>query len=153
MTWIKTVSMEDDDRVKKAMLAQRAVYPIEYATPVHPENDGQDNKVFRLRTLRFTGPVIEHVGRIDAQIEAVDRDDNGQQQQQQRERGKPETLPARRQHAQADAQERGEQDEVVEVAQEADIGRNPANAEQLEEEHRKGEEKDAHTGISNEKAL
>ena len=34
MTWIQTVSMEDDERVKKAMLAQRAVYPIEYATPV-----------------------------------------------------------------------------------------------------------------------
>jgi len=41
MTWIHTVSMEDDERVKKAMLGQRAVIPIEYATPVHPENDGQ----------------------------------------------------------------------------------------------------------------
>jgi alkylhydroperoxidase family enzyme len=38
MTWIKTVSMEDDECVAKAMLAQRALYPIEYATPVHPEN-------------------------------------------------------------------------------------------------------------------
>src|SRR6266446_418276 len=35
MTWIKTVTMEDDERVKKAMLAQRSVYPIEYATPEH----------------------------------------------------------------------------------------------------------------------
>jgi len=34
MTWIKTVSMEEDPRVKKAMEAQRAVYPKEYATPV-----------------------------------------------------------------------------------------------------------------------
>jgi len=36
MTWIKTVPMEEDERVKKAMEAQRKLYPIEYATPVHP---------------------------------------------------------------------------------------------------------------------
>ena len=103
--------------------------------------------------MRFTGPIIEHVGRIDAQVEAIQRDDNGQQQQQQRKRGKPETLSPPRQHAKTDAQERGEQDEVVEVAQVADIGRNPADAEQLEKEYREGEEKDAHTGIGDEKAL
>jgi hypothetical protein len=51
MTWIKTVSMEDDDRVKKAMLAQRAVYPIEYATPVHPENDGQSSSIVASHSL------------------------------------------------------------------------------------------------------
>ena len=34
MTWIKTVSMEEDPRVKAAMEAQRAIYPQEYATPV-----------------------------------------------------------------------------------------------------------------------
>ena len=34
MTWIKTVSMEDDERVKAAMEAQRKLYPQEYATPV-----------------------------------------------------------------------------------------------------------------------
>ena len=27
MTWIKTVSMEEDERVKKAMLDQRTLYP------------------------------------------------------------------------------------------------------------------------------
>jgi hypothetical protein len=41
MTWIKTVRMEDDDRVKKAMEDQRALYPIEYATPVHAVNEGE----------------------------------------------------------------------------------------------------------------
>jgi len=51
MTWIKTVSMEDDERVKKAMLAQRAVYPIEYATPVHPENDGQSASIVTSHSL------------------------------------------------------------------------------------------------------
>ncbi len=34
MTWIKTVRPEEDERVKKAMEAQRAIYPKEYATPV-----------------------------------------------------------------------------------------------------------------------
>jgi hypothetical protein len=34
MTWIKTVSMWEDERVKAAMEAQRKLYPQEYATPV-----------------------------------------------------------------------------------------------------------------------
>jgi hypothetical protein len=34
VTWIKTVRMEEDDRVKQAMEAQRKMYPVEYATPV-----------------------------------------------------------------------------------------------------------------------
>jgi len=34
MTWIKTVRMDEDDRVKQAMEAQRKIYPMEYATPV-----------------------------------------------------------------------------------------------------------------------
>jgi hypothetical protein len=51
MTWIKTVTMEDDVRVKNAMLAQRAVYPIEYATPVHPENNGQSSSIVASHSL------------------------------------------------------------------------------------------------------
>jgi hypothetical protein len=51
MTWITTVSMEDDERVKNAMLAQRAVYPIEYATPVHPENNGQSSSIVASHSL------------------------------------------------------------------------------------------------------
>jgi len=51
MAWIKTVTMEDDDHVKKAMLAQRAVYPIEYATPVHPENNGQSSSIVASHSL------------------------------------------------------------------------------------------------------
>jgi len=34
MTWIKTVRMDEDERVKHAMESQRELYPIEYATPV-----------------------------------------------------------------------------------------------------------------------
>jgi alkylhydroperoxidase family enzyme len=51
MTWIKTVPMDDDELVKKAMLAQRALYPIEYATPVHPENNGQSASIVTSHSL------------------------------------------------------------------------------------------------------
>jgi alkylhydroperoxidase family enzyme len=51
MTWIKTVSMEDDERVKKTMMAQRAVYPAEYATPVHPENNGESSNIVASHSL------------------------------------------------------------------------------------------------------
>ena len=41
MTWIKTVPIsEASERLLKAMDAQRELYPIEYATPVHPTPDG-----------------------------------------------------------------------------------------------------------------
>jgi alkylhydroperoxidase family enzyme len=40
MTWIKTIPLEADEKVRKAVEAQREVYPIEYATPVHPTPDG-----------------------------------------------------------------------------------------------------------------
>jgi hypothetical protein len=41
MTWIKTVSPAEDEEVKKASESQRHLYPIEYATPVHPTLDGE----------------------------------------------------------------------------------------------------------------
>jgi hypothetical protein len=34
MTWIKTVGMEEDQTVKKAIEDERKLYPVEYATPV-----------------------------------------------------------------------------------------------------------------------
>jgi hypothetical protein len=40
MTWIKTVSANDDPRVDAAVKAQRATYPAEYDSPVHPTGDG-----------------------------------------------------------------------------------------------------------------
>jgi hypothetical protein len=41
MTWIRTVSVsEGGERLASALAAQRALYPAEYAQPVHPtDND------------------------------------------------------------------------------------------------------------------
>jgi hypothetical protein len=36
MTWIKTVPPADDERVRKAVEAQRSMYPPEYAVSTHP---------------------------------------------------------------------------------------------------------------------
>ena len=41
MTWIKTVTVDESDEMRKAVEAQRELYPIEYATPVHPTPDGE----------------------------------------------------------------------------------------------------------------
>jgi alkylhydroperoxidase family enzyme len=41
MTWIKTVSPAESDEVRAVVEAQRELYPIEYATPVHPTPDGE----------------------------------------------------------------------------------------------------------------
>jgi hypothetical protein len=41
MTWIKTVDVNESEEVRKAVESQRELYPIEYATPVHPTPDGQ----------------------------------------------------------------------------------------------------------------
>jgi hypothetical protein len=40
MTWIKTISVDEDENVRAAVEAQRALYPLEYATPVHPTDEG-----------------------------------------------------------------------------------------------------------------
>ncbi|HEV2350683.1 MAG TPA: hypothetical protein VG028_12640 [Terriglobia bacterium] len=41
MAWIKTIPMtEADEDLKRAMEAQKSLYPIEYATPVHPTEGG-----------------------------------------------------------------------------------------------------------------
>jgi len=41
MAWIKTVPMsEADEELRSAMESQRALYPVEYATPVHPAEGG-----------------------------------------------------------------------------------------------------------------
>jgi hypothetical protein len=41
MAWIKTIPMaEADEKLRRAMESQRELYPIEYATPVHPTDVG-----------------------------------------------------------------------------------------------------------------
>jgi hypothetical protein len=51
MTWIKTVSMDDDERVKAAVEAERKLYPQEYATPVHPVNNGESSSIVASHSL------------------------------------------------------------------------------------------------------
>lgn len=38
MTWIRTMPFDDDEELKRAREAQRALYPPEYATPTHPHH-------------------------------------------------------------------------------------------------------------------
>jgi hypothetical protein len=41
MTWIRTITMaEADEKLRSAMENQKALYPKEYATPVHPTEGG-----------------------------------------------------------------------------------------------------------------
>ena len=41
MAWIKTISRaETDEALRRAMESSRALYPVEYATPVHPGEAG-----------------------------------------------------------------------------------------------------------------
>jgi hypothetical protein len=41
MAWIKTIPMsEASEELRNAIEAQKTMYPIEYASPVHPTGDG-----------------------------------------------------------------------------------------------------------------
>ena len=41
MTWIRTVPLgEANDALRKAIEEQQGMYPVEYAKPVHPNDDG-----------------------------------------------------------------------------------------------------------------
>jgi len=51
MTWIKTVRMDDDERVKKAMMEQRKLYPPEYALPVDAVSDGETGSIVYSHSL------------------------------------------------------------------------------------------------------
>jgi hypothetical protein len=52
MTWIKTVPMsEADEKLRRAMEAQRELYPIEYATPIHPTPDGESSGIVASHSL------------------------------------------------------------------------------------------------------
>ena len=51
MTWIKTVSTSADEKVRTASEAQRDLYPIEYATPVHPTLDGESAGIVQSHSL------------------------------------------------------------------------------------------------------
>jgi len=52
MTWIKTIPFpEADEKLRTAMEAQRQLYPIEYATPIHPTPDGQSSDIIASHSL------------------------------------------------------------------------------------------------------
>ena len=41
MTWIRTIPMDQaEEKLRQAMEAKKALYPVEYATPVHPTDGG-----------------------------------------------------------------------------------------------------------------
>ncbi len=52
MTWIKTIPFpEADKKLRTAMEAQRQLYPIEYAVPIHPTPDGQSSDIVASHSL------------------------------------------------------------------------------------------------------
>ena len=51
MTWIKTVPVAEDERVRQAAESQRQLYPIEYATPVHPTPGGESSGIVESHSL------------------------------------------------------------------------------------------------------
>jgi len=75
MTWIRTVPLsEGDEKLRRAVEAQKAMYPKEYATPVHPTADGTSGIVEILdhverRTDLDVIAITDHE-RIDAAVAA-----------------------------------------------------------------------------------
>ncbi len=51
MTWIKTVSPQADDKVRRAIEAQHELYPVEYAVPIHPTADRQTSEIVASHSL------------------------------------------------------------------------------------------------------
>jgi len=52
MTWIKTIPFEEaDERLRRAIEAQRELYPKEYADPVHPVGDGETSGIVASHSL------------------------------------------------------------------------------------------------------
>ena len=52
MTWIRTVPFDEaDDRLRNAIEKQRDLYPVEYATPVHPTSDGGTSGIVASHSL------------------------------------------------------------------------------------------------------
>jgi hypothetical protein len=51
MTWIKTVRMDEDERVKKAIEAERMLYPSEYRTPAPAVDRGEAESITASHSL------------------------------------------------------------------------------------------------------
>jgi hypothetical protein len=51
MTWIKTFRLEEDERVRNAVMEERKLYPPEYATPVPIVDRGFEDSIVGSHTL------------------------------------------------------------------------------------------------------
>jgi alkylhydroperoxidase family enzyme len=52
MTWIRTVPLaQADEKLRQAIAGEQALYPKEYATPVHPSPDGGSSDIVASHTL------------------------------------------------------------------------------------------------------
>lgn len=51
MTWIKTLGLEEDERVRRVVIEERKLYPPEYATPVPIVDRGFENSIVGSHTL------------------------------------------------------------------------------------------------------
>jgi hypothetical protein len=51
MTWIKTIRMDEDDRVKKAIEDERKLYPVEYRTPAPTVDRGEAESITASHSL------------------------------------------------------------------------------------------------------
>ena len=51
MTWIKTFRMDEDERVKSAIEAERKLYPVEYRTPAPAVDRGEENSITASHSL------------------------------------------------------------------------------------------------------
>ena len=51
MTWIKTIPVSEDENLRRVVEAQRELYPIEYAQPIHPTPDGQTSGIVASHSL------------------------------------------------------------------------------------------------------
>ncbi len=51
MTWIKTFRLDEDERVREAVMKERHLYPQEYATPVPSVDRGFENSIVGSHTL------------------------------------------------------------------------------------------------------
>ena len=52
MTWIRTIPLpEADEKLRWAIEEQKKLYPVEYATPVHPTPDGGTSGIVASHSL------------------------------------------------------------------------------------------------------
>jgi len=51
VTWIKTICLDEDENLRRAVEAQRDLYPMEYAIPVHPTADGEASQIVASHSL------------------------------------------------------------------------------------------------------